>query len=154
MHKIFNRNTVKVSCSCIENFSSLISSHNKKLIQNNGLNIKTCICRTKSTCLLDNQCQSQNIIYKWIVSTSVNPNKLYLKTAEGGFQKRNHNHTKCCRNKQYTKDTSLSKYIWEIKKKKKPKKSIFEMVNSEKGSCTIQHYKNVSFMSPRKTGNY
>ena len=36
LHKIFYRNTVKVSNSCTENTSSIISSHNKKLIKNNA----------------------------------------------------------------------------------------------------------------------
>ena len=38
-------------------------------------------------------------------------------------------------------------------KGKTPRKSVFEMVNSQKGSCIPQHYKKVSFMSPQKTGN-
>ena len=29
MHKIFNRNTVKISYSCLKNISSIISSHNR-----------------------------------------------------------------------------------------------------------------------------
>ena len=32
-----------------------------------------------------------------------------------------------------------------------PRKSVFEMVNSQKGTCILQHYKKVSFMSPQKT---
>ena len=44
-------------------------------------------------------------------------NIIYLGTAEGDFKKRYYNHTKSFRNKRYTNDTSLSKYIWEIKEK-------------------------------------
>ena len=32
LHEIFNRNTVKVSYSCTQNMSSMIKSHNKKVI--------------------------------------------------------------------------------------------------------------------------
>ena len=74
-------------------------------------------CRTRSTCLLNGQCQSQDIIYKCTVSTSVNLDKVYLGRAEGDFKKPYHNHLKSFRNKRYTKDTSLSKYIWETKEK-------------------------------------
>ena len=49
--------------------------------------------------------------------TSGNPDKVYLGTAEEDFKKRYHNHTKSFRNKRYTNDTSLSKYMWEIKVK-------------------------------------
>ena len=31
-----------------------------------------------------------------------------------------------------------------------PEIFLFEMVHSQKGSCILQHYKKVSFMSPRK----
>ena len=93
LRKIFNRNTVKVSYSCTENMSIVISSHNMKLMKNNAPNTKSCNCRTKSKCLLSGQCQSQDIIYKCTVSsTSVNPDKVYLGTAEGDFKRRYHNH--------------------------------------------------------------
>ena len=36
LHKICNRNTVKISCSCMPNMASFISSHNKKLL-NDGV---------------------------------------------------------------------------------------------------------------------
>ena len=76
-------------------------------MKNNAPNTKPCNCRTKSKCLLSGQCQSQDIIYKCTVSTSVNPDKVYLGTAEGDFKKRYHNYAKSFRNKRYTNDTSL-----------------------------------------------
>ena len=33
LHKIFNRNTAKVSHSCTENISQIIKEHNKKVTQ-------------------------------------------------------------------------------------------------------------------------
>ena len=117
LHKIFNRNTVKLSYSCTENIFSIISSHSKKLIKNNAPNKNLCNCRTKSTCPLNGQCQSQDKIYKCTVSTPLNPDKVYLGTAEGDFKKRYYNHTKSFRNKRYTNGRNLSKYISEIKEK-------------------------------------
>ena len=38
-------------------------------------------------------------------------------------------------------------------KGKTSRKSVFEMVSSQKDSCILQHYKKMSFTSPRKTGN-
>ena len=35
LHKIFNRNTVKVSCSCTKNIKSIINCHNKKVLHQN-----------------------------------------------------------------------------------------------------------------------
>ena len=86
--KIFNRNNVKVSCSCTENMSSLILSHNKKLSNSRTGNIKPCNCRRKDECPLNEQCLAQDIICKCIASTSRNPDKPYLETAESGFKKK------------------------------------------------------------------
>ena len=143
---------MKVSYSCIENISSIISSHNKKLIKNNDSNKKPCNCRNKSTCHLNGQCQSQDIIYKCTVSTSVNTDKVYLGTTEGDFNRRRryHNHTKSFRNKRYTKDKSFQVYLEN--KGKTSRKSIFEIVSSQKSSCILQHYKKASFISSQKIG--
>ena len=51
------------------------------------------------------------------VSTSVNPDKVYLWTAEGEFKKRYYNHTKLFRHCSYAKETTFSKYVREIKDK-------------------------------------
>ena len=94
---------------------------------------------------LNAPCQSLDIIYKCTVSKSVNPDKVYLGTAEGGFKKRYHNHMKSFYNKRY-----ISFLVYTETKGEIPRKSVFEMVNSQKGTCILQNYKKVSFMSPRK----
>ena len=38
-------------------------------------------------------------------------------------------------------------------KGKTPRKSVFAMVDSQKGFYILQHYNNVFFMSPQKAGN-
>ena len=55
VHKIFNTNTVKVSCTCTENMSSFISFRNKKVLKVNTKSIKSCNCRNKIKCPLDRQ---------------------------------------------------------------------------------------------------
>ena len=96
--------------------SSFISSHNKKSLNSRTGNIKPCSWRKKDECPLNGQCLAQDIVYKCIASTSINPDKTCLGTAEGNFKTRYNNHTKSFRNKWYPKETTLSKYIWEIKK--------------------------------------
>ena len=56
-------------------------------MKNNAPNTKSCKCRTKSKCILNDQCQHQDIIYKCTISTSVDPDKVYLGTAGGDLQK-------------------------------------------------------------------
>ena len=94
LYKIFNRNKARVSYSCTENMSSFILSHNKKLLNSRTGNIKPCNCRNKDECSLNGQCLAQDIVYKCIASTSINPDKTFLGNAEGDFKKRYNNHTK------------------------------------------------------------
>ena len=117
LHKIFNRNTVKVSYSCIENMANVIKSHNKKATMSNEKSVAACNCRNKGDFPLDGLCQTNDIIYKCVVSTKNMPEKVYLGTAEGDFKKRYYNHRKSFKNRLYECDTTLSKYIWEIRDK-------------------------------------
>ena len=55
LNKIFNRNTMKLSYSCMPNISSIISSHNKSVLtkeaeRNPVTNTQDCNCRKKETC--------------------------------------------------------------------------------------------------------
>ena len=56
-------------------------------------------------------------VNKFTASISVNPDKVYLGTAEGEFKKRYYNHNKSFRNRSYANETTLSKYVCEIKYK-------------------------------------
>ena len=66
---------------------------------------------------MEGKCRSEDIIYKWIVTVKGICEKAFLGTAEGDFKQRYHNHKKSFRNRKYANDTSLSKYIWEMKHK-------------------------------------
>ena len=97
-HKIFNRNNVKTSYSCMDNMTNIISSHNKKIPNSyNETNGKTCNCRNKSKCLLDNKCLTNKTVYKAEVETNDGINELsaevYFGISETEFQSRYNNHT-------------------------------------------------------------
>lgn len=62
-HKIFNRNTVKVSGSCLTNIGLIIINHNKYKLTRNTLEIQ-CNCRSPNCCLLNNNCLEKEFIYK------------------------------------------------------------------------------------------
>ena len=111
LHAIFNRNTVKVSYSCTQNMSSMTKSHNKKVINKDVKELKSCNCRVKSECPLNGQCQVTAIIYKCTVLSPEKPNKLYLGTAEGDPEKRFYNPRKSFNNEGSADDTTLSKYV-------------------------------------------
>ncbi|PIK33614.1 hypothetical protein BSL78_09743 [Apostichopus japonicus] len=53
LRKIFNRNTMKVSYSCMKNMDSIIKSHNARIMRQNNTTTnatKTCNCRDKGAC--------------------------------------------------------------------------------------------------------
>ena len=67
LHKIFNRNTLKLSYSCMSNVKTIISSHNKAQIKkasNQSEEIdNNCNCGNKSSCPLEGNCNIRNIVY-------------------------------------------------------------------------------------------
>ena len=64
LHKIFNRNNVKVSYSSLPNIASIINSHNKYILNNSKENITptSCNCKEKSSCPVNGNCQQSSII--------------------------------------------------------------------------------------------
>ena len=93
----------------------MIKSHNKKVINKDVKELKSYNCRVKSECPLNGQCRVTDIIYKCTVLSPDKPNKVYLKTAEGDFKKQFYNHRKSFNNEGSANDTTLSKYVWELK---------------------------------------
>ena len=115
MHKIFNRNTVKISYGCMRNMESVISSHNRQIL-NPSKEYFGCSCRVRNECALDNKCLTPNIVYEAKVSNRGNNEcKRYLGASETPSKERFRNHTRDFKHKNYEKCTELSKYIWTLK---------------------------------------
>ena len=73
LHKIFNRDTVKVSYSCMNNVKSIISKHNTRITGRSKPQcevIDPCTCRDKKTCPLQEKCMTKDIVYKATITTS------------------------------------------------------------------------------------
>ena len=68
LHKLFNRNNVKVSYSSLPNFKSVINGHNKNIL-NEQEKPSPCNCRDKTSCPLKGTCQHKNLVYSCKVST-------------------------------------------------------------------------------------
>ena len=117
-HKLFNKNTVKVSYSCTRNIKTIINSHNAKILfPKKSTEQRTCNCLNKVNCPLEQKCLTTNIVYKAKV-TSSNQNyqeKVYFGSCETTFKKRFSNHKKSFNLKEYKNETELSNEIWRIK---------------------------------------
>ena len=120
LHKIFNRNNVKVSYSCTKSMKTLITNHNKNILgKKPSINKSHCNCRNKEACPLNGQCQIGEVVYESTLSSN-QPNykeKKYFGIAEESFNGRLYNHSLSFRNDLYKNDTELSKELWQIKMK-------------------------------------
>ena len=95
--KLFNKNNLKVSYSCMNNLKSLINGHNKFILnEDKDQRTKKCNCVNKNECPLGNECQTSNIVYKAELSCN-NPNyqtKAYIGISATTFKQCYANHKK------------------------------------------------------------
>ena len=116
-HKLFNRNTVKLSYSCMPNMEAVIRNNNARVFNENkpsDVSVDMCNCRDTASCPLDGKCLTSSIVYKATIQKA-SGNVSYLGVSERPFKERYNNHTKAFRNRRYEKDTELSKLIWKLK---------------------------------------
>ena len=115
LHKILNKNTVKLSYSCTRNMKRIIQAHNNKLLRRNDddKRKKDCSCpkTKKDTCPLENKCLTSCIVYK---ATVVNSGHFYIGVTENDFKQRYAMHKSSFKNDNNKHSTSLSKHIWDI----------------------------------------
>ena len=72
LHKIFNKNTIKVSYRTTANISQIITGHNRRLLNKlSPIPAKPCTCRAEA-CPVDGKCQQEETIYQATV-THTNP---------------------------------------------------------------------------------
>ena len=71
LHKIFNRNNVKVSYSCTKSMKTIITNHNKNILgKKPSINKSHCNCRNKEACPLNGQCQIGEVVYESTLSSN------------------------------------------------------------------------------------
>ena len=128
-YKLFNKNNVKVSYSCMPNMKSIINMHNKKIINPPIKNQeRACNCINKLDCPLQQKCLITNTIYKACITSSEEnyENKIYYGTSETIFKKQYANHKKSFNHQQYKNDTELSNEYWRMKNENKDPKVTWE----------------------------
>ena len=95
LHKIFNKNSMRVSYCCMSNVGSIIKAHNAKILREDRQRVdKPCDC-TQKECPFKNKgisCNATNVVYKAVVKTA-NSSKYYIGLSEPEFKKRYNNHT-------------------------------------------------------------
>ena len=112
LHKILNRNTVKISYRCMPNMKQIISNHNKTILnKDNNTESKTnnCNCRIKEACPVNQKCQTSSLIYQATVTKHDNKKEeSYIGLTDNTFKTRYNRHTSIFRNEQYRNATTLT----------------------------------------------
>ncbi|OOZ36136.1 hypothetical protein, partial [Solemya elarraichensis gill symbiont] len=120
LYKLFNKNTVKVSYSCLSNLKQTIDGHNKATLSKGReiIQTKDCNCRRPIDCPLSGRCLKQCVVYQaTIKSNDAKPDQTYVGLTENTFKTRYSNHKASFRNPSMKSSTELSKYVWELKEK-------------------------------------
>ena len=119
LHKIFNRNNVRISYCSLPNFASIFNSHNKKIINNNIPKppAPTCNCRPKTSCPLNGDCLQSSLVY---IFKSDTPNIIekhphFIGLAEITFKDRFYKHKNSFKYESKRNATELSNFVWENK---------------------------------------
>ena len=115
LHKIFNRNSIKLSCSHTTNMAGILSSHNKKILSEKRDNPDppSCNCR-KTPCPMSKWCREKSIVYKATVNCN-NKAKNHFGFGETEFKARYYNHVQSFRHHQKSNTSELSKYVWSCR---------------------------------------
>ena len=126
LRKIFNRNTIKISYSCMDNTKQIIDNYNKRILTASTrtddttaaatIKNKTYNCRQKNACPLDGNCLQPSVIYQATVTRKDNnTTETYIGLTENDFKTRYRNHTASFRHAKHRNSTELSKHIWTLK---------------------------------------
>ena len=124
LHKIFNRNTVKISYSCMPNIKQTIDGHNKSTLSTafttNSPDVCSCPKNNKELCPLSNKCITESVVYQATVGTTKDkttnrPPQTYVGLTENSFKTRLANHKTSFKSFDKRNATELSKYVWELK---------------------------------------
>ena len=101
------------------NIEKIISGHNKKFPKESQSE-PMCNCRGgANNCPLNGNCLKGSLVYKAEIKTT-NSTAIYIGASANNFKERYRNHVLSFKHPRYQHNTSLSKYIWELKEDNKP----------------------------------
>lgn len=118
LNKLLNKNTVKLSYSCVTNVKSIINIHNSKTARKNEpeKNDNNCNCQKKAQCPLQNNCLTKSLVYQASVTQLDNMKiETYIGLTENSFKTRFAGHMCSFKHKEKRSATSLSEHIWDLK---------------------------------------
>ena len=122
-HKIFNKNSIKLSYSCTPNVSMILKNSNHQKLKKfedetdaSNTTEQKCNCRIKQNCPLNGRCLEESLNYEAEVVTPQEKFH-YIGLTEGPFKDRWHMHNTSFNHIEYKSSTALSKKVWDLKDK-------------------------------------
>ena len=152
LHKILNRHNVKISYRNTPNIKQIITSHNKKILQEEEKQPELpCNCRNKNLCPMDGKCLNQNLIYQAkIVTAQPEPEThTYIGLTATTFKERLSNHKTSFNKEKYKNATTISQFIWSLKEqnidyslqwRKIDQAAPFNPITGKCNLCTLEKY--------------
>ena len=145
LHKILNKNSIKISYCCTNNIAAKISSHNKSTIsktkeENGTEQDRLCNCRKKEECPLNNECLRSNIVYRAKVTTE-DATKEYIGCTSNTFKERYTTHKQGFNHAKYAKRCELTKYIQQCKSEEKQFNIQWDILDSVRGKFVREQCK-------------
>ena len=119
LHKIINKNTIKLSYSCMADMKQKIDNHNR-IIMSNGREreevTRTCNCRDKPLCPIKRKFLQEGVVYKAIVTqTETMKQDIYVGMTENPFKTRYNLHNSSFRLPHKRSTTTRSEHLWKLK---------------------------------------
>ena len=94
----------------------------------------------KNKCPLDNKCLTPRIVYRAdVTNDQTQEQKFYYGISDTPFKERYENHKKSFRHKEYSTETDLAKYCWELKNKGAVPTVKFSIAKCVKGKSLINN---------------
>ena len=120
LHKLFNRNTVKMSYKCMPNISQAISRHNSRLFNQNDQQHEQsesgCNCQGGiGSCPVAGECKKSNVVYRAAVTTDNGNTEYYTGLTGNKFKERYSGHKTSFNHQKYMHKSTLSTHIWKLK---------------------------------------
>ena len=124
LHKIINRNKVKMSYRRMPNMKEILGRHNMEVTRDDNAPQYPLGCNCRGgvgVCPLEGSCLTPGVIYEATVKTQDgSPPETYTGLTAGRFKDRYNKHNSDFNNHKQKNSTELSKHIWRLKEKNTP----------------------------------
>ena len=127
LQQICNKNTLKLSYSCMNNMGNIIKAHNRILTATDNQPEDKCNCRNKDNCPLPGKYTTQNVTYEATVTTP-NNSKKYIGLTANSFKTRYTAHKATFTKREKENSTELSKHILKLKDQNIPFETLWRIL--------------------------